>query len=89
MPVLVIGDVPGQTEEGYTAIRTALEGVMKQSPGFIMHTGHAIDGGWRIYELWESNKDASDFFAKYVHPNLPPNIKPKRTVHELQGILMP
>ena len=89
MPVLVTGEVPGQTEQGYDGIRAALEPVMKQSPGFILHTAHPIEGGWRVIEVWESKKDANDFFAKYVHPNLPPGIKPRRTFQELHGVIIP
>ena len=89
MAVIVTAEVAGQTREGYEAIRTALEPVLKQSPGLILHTAHEVEDGWRIIELWESAKDANDFFAKYVHPNLQPGIKPRRKVLELHGLIRP
>ena len=87
MAVQVTADVPGQTAEGYDAIRGFLEQALKSAPGFILHTSHAVDGGWRVIEIWESANDANQFFAKHVHPNLPPGIKPKRTFQELHAVL--
>jgi hypothetical protein len=87
MPVLVTADVPDQTREGYEGIRAGLEAVLKQAPGFVMHTAHEIEGGWRIVEIWDSSREANDFFAKAVHPNLPPGIRPQRKIQELHGII--
>ena len=87
MAVLVTAEVPGQTEQGYDGMLALLATALKQAPGFILHTAHPIEGGWRILEVWESQKEASDFFAKFVHPNLPPGIKPKRTVQALHRLV--
>lgn len=87
MAVLVIADVSGQTAEGYHGLLGAFASELKQAPGFVLHTAHPIDGGWRILEVWESPNDASQFFATHVHPNLPPGIKPKRTVQALQSLV--
>ena len=87
MAVLVTAEVPGQTEQGYDGMLGLLASALKQAPGFILHTAHPIEGGWRILELWESQKEASDFFATFVHPNLPPGIKPKRTVQALRSLV--
>ena len=38
-------------------------------------------------EIWESAKDATEFFAKYVDPNLPPGVKPKRRFMELHSLI--
>ena len=38
-------------------------------------------------EIWESAKDASEFYAKYVDPNLPPGIKPKRRFMDLCNLI--
>jgi hypothetical protein len=89
MPVLVTADVPGQTLEGYEFIRQNLEPVMKHSTGFVLHTAHEIDGGVRIVEIWDSAHDANDFFAKAVHPNLPPGIRPQRKIVEVSGLITP
>ena len=87
MPVLVSAEVPGQTAQGYDAIREHLAMALRQAPGFVLHTSHAIDGGWRVIEIWETKQEANQFFAQHVHPNLPPGIKPRRSFQELHGIV--
>jgi hypothetical protein len=87
MAVLVTADVPGQTEEGYDAILAALEEPIRKAPGFIATFSHPIDGGWRVIELWESSKEAAQWFATAVVPNLQPGIKPHRTVQELHSLV--
>ncbi len=87
MAVAITGDVPGQTREGYEETIRALGEALKGAPGFIMHYGHPVAGGWRVVEVWESSKHAADWFAKYVRPHLPPDIKPERQVHELHTLI--
>ena len=88
MAVLVTAEVPGQTQEGYDGMLAGLAEPMRQSKGFIAHgAGADGDGTWRVFEIWDSSDDAAEFFAKYIHPNLPPGIKPKRSVLELHSLL--
>ena len=87
MTILISGDVPGQTKEGYEETIRVLGEAMRKAPGFIAHMGHPIPGGWRVIEVWESARAASDWFAKAVRPNLPPNIKPARKVTELHTFI--
>jgi hypothetical protein len=89
MAVLVTAEVPGQTPEGYDAMLQGLEPLLRSAPGFICHAAYADNGTWRVLEMWESSKAATDFFAKFVHPNLPPGIKPQRTLHSLHACVMP
>lgn len=88
MAVTIYGDVPGQTREGYEETIRVLGDLLKGAPGFIMHYGHPIEGGWRVVEVWESAEDAAAWFAKYVRPNLPADIKPKRHVQELHTLIL-
>jgi hypothetical protein len=87
MPVMVTAEVPGQTAEGYDGMLTHLTAVLKQAPGFILHASEAVEGGWRVIEIWESKHDANQFFAQHVHPNLPPGIRPRRTFQELHSVI--
>lgn len=87
MAVLVIGDVKGQTQQGFDGIVAAIGEHMRQAPGFILLSGHATDDGWRVYEVWQSKADASRWFADYVAPNLPPGLHPKRTIQELHMVM--
>ncbi len=47
MAVLVTADVPGQTAQGYDSMLGMLANAVKQAPGFVLHTAHPIEGGWR------------------------------------------
>jgi hypothetical protein len=74
-------------KEGYEQTFRLLGDALKGAPGFIMHFVHPIDGGWRTVEVWGSSKDASEWFAKHVRPNLPPDIMPQRHVQELHTLI--
>lgn len=87
MAVLVTAEVPGQTRQGYDAMLAALEEALRSAPGFVMHTAHSIEGGWRILEVWKSKAEADRWYAQQVAPNLPPGIHPKRWVHELHSLV--
>ena len=88
MAVLVTADVPGQTEEGLACMMSTLEPVLKRAKGFIA-VGHGVsgDGMMRCFEVWETQEDATRFFAEFVHPNLPPGITPKRTYSNLCSLV--
>lgn len=87
MAVLMMADVPGQTPEGYDGMLAVLTEPLKQAPGFIAHMAGPDGESWRVAEVWESVKEASDFYAKYVDPNLPPGVKPKRRFIELHALI--
>lgn len=89
MAVIVTAEVAGQTKEGYDGMRAMLEDPMRQARGLVMHASYPIEGGWRVIEVWESSKDANEFFAKAVHPHLPPGIKPRRSIQELHSLIRP
>ena len=88
MAVLVTADVPGQTEEGLACMMSTLEPVLKRAKGFIA-VGHGVsgDGTMRCFEVWETQEDATRFFADVIHPNLPPGITPKRTYLNLCSLM--
>lgn len=87
MAVLVTADIAGQTQQGYDGLLGALEESLRSAPGFVMHTAHPIEGGWRIIEVWRSRPEADQWYAQHVAPNLPPGIHPKRWVHELHSLV--
>lgn len=89
MAVLVLADVCGQTPEGYDGMLAALEPLLEEAPGFIAHGAGPIGSGWwKTFEVWETQADATAFFATHVHPNLPPGVKPKRTIIELHALVV-
>lgn len=89
MAVLVTADVPGQTREGYDGMLAVLGDAIRSAKGFIGHYGAPSESGWMCIEIWETADDATRFFAEHVHPNLPPGIKPQRTLRELHSCVRP
>ena len=87
MAVLVTAEVPGQTQEGYDGMLNVLDGPIREAKGFIAHFAVSAENGWRCMELWETEDDANQFFAKSVHPNLPPGIKPRRSFVKLHSLV--
>jgi hypothetical protein len=88
MPVLITALVPGQTKEGYDQAMVALKPLLEEADGFIAHGAGMSSEGWRVFEVWESQAVATAFFAKYIHPNLPPGVTPKRTYLELHHLMV-
>lgn len=88
MAILVTADVPGQTEEGIARMMTVLEPKLKEAKGFIA-VGHGVsaDGTMRCFEVWETQEDATRFFADEIHPNLPAGITPTRTYLNLCSLM--
>jgi heme-degrading monooxygenase HmoA len=87
MAILTTAHVKGQTKEGYDGVLTGLQELIREAPGFILHTSYAYEEGWVVAEIWETKADADTFFAKYVVPNLPAGIHPKRSYQELHSIV--
>src|SRR5690606_7704600 len=66
MTVMMISEVSGQSTEGYESMLGLVGEALRQAPGFMMHTAHPVDGGWRIVEIWESREDATTFFSAHI-----------------------
>lgn len=89
MAILITTNVKGQTPEGYDQVSVYLHQVIRQAPGFILHIAYGADDGWHVTEVWNSKKEADEFFAKFVAPNLPRGIIPKRSYQELHSVVTP
>ena len=87
MPVLISSKVKEQTQEGYDAVLLAVRDALKNAPGFIMHCAYPAEGEWQLYEIWDSKAAADQWFAKYVVPNIPKGLHPKRSYQELYSLL--
>jgi hypothetical protein len=85
--VLITAEVPGQTKEGYEGMLAVLSPILKTAKGFIAHGAGPSGDGWRSFELWESQEDATQFFATYIHPNLPDGVRPRRSILELHSLI--
>ena len=89
MATLVNTIVKGQTSEGYDQVSIMLHHLVKSAPGFIVHTAYGAEDGWHVLEVWQTKKEADEFFAKMVAPNLPHGIVPKRSYTDLHSIVLP
>lgn len=87
MAVLVIAEVQGQTEEKYDSLLAVLAPALRQARGFIAHGAGPAGDGWQTFEVWESQADATQFFATHIHPNLPEGVRPKRSLVELHSLI--
>ena len=87
MAVLISADVPGQTKEGYEQMLTQLSPLLRDAKGFIAHGAGPSGNGWRVFEVWDTAEDATQFFARYIQPTLPAGVKPKRTYVELHTLI--
>ena len=88
MTILLTADNEGQTRAGYDGMLAVLGPAIRQAPGFIAHIGHAVDGGWRVIELWDGKRQADAFFVEQVVPRLPRGIHPKRSVLDLHSVVL-
>lgn len=89
MAILMIGEAAGLTPELYAQMLSGLETVLRQAPGFVMHTAHPVEGGgFRVLEIWRSKHESDRFFAAHVAPNLPPGVRPKRRSEPLSSLLV-
>jgi hypothetical protein len=89
MAVIVMADVPGQTQQGYDGMARVLFERARQAPGFVMHSAYVVEGQWRVLEVWQSKADADQWFAKQVAPHLPPGVRPKRALFETYSLVTP
>jgi len=87
MTVIVMAEVHGQTQAGYDGMLNVLADVARRTEGFVMHSAYQVDGHWRVLEVWRSKADADQFFAKQVAPNLPPGVRPKRSMYEAHSLV--
>ena len=88
MAVLITATVPGQTQEGYDEAMKILRPLLNEAEGFIAHGAGMSPEGWRVFEVWESQEQATAFFAKHIRPNLPPDVTPQRTYLTLHSLVV-
>jgi hypothetical protein len=61
--------------------------VLRSAKGFMSHAGGPSPaGGTRIIEIWESEADSRNFFNENLKPNLPPELVPESSYHELHAV---
>ena len=67
MPVAMMVDNPRGTQEIYERVRELL-GLEKPAGGIVHVAGPSPTGGWRVFEVWETEEDASRFMQERLGP---------------------
>jgi hypothetical protein len=94
MAVGVLNEFPG-TVEMYDQVNAKLDPESNPPDGLILHTAGAIEGGMRVFDVWES----AEAFERFVEDRLDPAIREvagenapqptKREVYELHDLVRP
>jgi heme-degrading monooxygenase HmoA len=85
MAVAMILEVPGFTAETYGSVMEHLDWYERDLPeGFVSHYACATDGGWYVFDVWESREDFERFLHERLGPALaaatggsPPSVEPR------------
>lgn len=74
MAIGVLFEIPGMTQEQYDAIAGRLtqeRGLKRRSDwpveGLVVHAAGPTDGGWRVFDVWES-AEAFERFGQHLGP---------------------
>jgi hypothetical protein len=71
MPIAVLLKIPGCTREQYREVieRVGLApATLRRPEGLLVHTGGPMDGGWRVFDVWEAREPYERFVAEHVRP---------------------
>jgi hypothetical protein len=93
MAIGVLLDIPGGTQEQYEQINEKAfgdpKGPSEPIDGLIVHTAGATDGGWRIFDVWESREAFESFNNELIMPAVEgmdlPEIPPE--IYELANLI--
>ena len=96
MAVGMLLDTPDGTQELYEALTERAFGTLQPAvppAGLILHTaGPLVDGGWRVFDVWESEEAFWQFFDERLLPAArelgqdPPESRPEFfAVHNMIG----
>jgi hypothetical protein len=94
MPIAVISEVPQGNLDMYDAVNRKLEesGGMQQ-PGHVFHCVGAMEGGgFRVFDVWNSQGEFEDFVQNKLGPAIDEVTggqagEPNRTIYELHNVM--
>lgn len=99
MAVGMLMMIPEGTQEQYDAVNTEMFGQAMPTPdqlpeGLIMHSAGPADGGWYIYDVWESKEECQRFMEgplqeatmKLFADQPPPGPPPEPQWFEVAGL---
>ena len=62
MAVALLLEFPGATQEQFGQVAEKVGS--KSPPGLLYHVEGAIEGGWRVVDVWESQEALDTFFQE-------------------------
>ena len=65
-------EMPGVTQEQYEGLHAQLATPTAEATGFIAHISGPMQGGWYVFEVWDSKADFERFMREKVAPLMPP-----------------
>ena len=73
MAIAFLMEAPGDAHPGaYDAVNEKMDIGNNPAPGLIIHTaGHAENGSWRIFDVWESREAPRDVRRGAPRPGAP------------------
>ena len=98
MAIAFLMEAPGDAHPGaYDAVNQKMDIESNPPPGLIVHTaGRAENGGWRIFDVWESQEALDKFNEERLGPALQEVIgdqaqvtPPVREIYELHNVMRP
>ena len=97
MPIALLQDLPPEvTPELFNAVNAKVNSESDPPQGLIVHTaGQRPDGGFRVFNVWESREDMERFeqerlipaIAEVAGDDAPP--RPEQQIYELQEVVIP
>jgi hypothetical protein len=68
MSVVTTLDISGLTPEEYRAVLDKMGVETRPDPQIYLHVTHAIDGGFRIIEIWDTKAGFDSFLERRLGP---------------------
>lgn len=68
MPVAVLIELEGVTPELYDAVNDEMDAGANTPEGMIFHSGGVIEGGMRVFDVWESEEAFNKFEQSTLGP---------------------
>jgi hypothetical protein len=93
LPVGILTETPGLTAELYDAVNDKMNVENDPPEGLILHTSGPMEGGWRIFDVWESAEAFERFTDERLRPAIeevsggPAPPEPRQEIYELHTFL--
>ena len=98
MPIGMLQEMPGMGADmakTYDAVNEKMDVVNNPPEGMIFHTaGPSGDGGWRIFDVWESKEAFERFSQERLMPAIQevtggqaPPAEPRTDLYELHSVI--